>query len=473
MKSAASIQTVIIAVIALAASACTRTSEQAWPARHVVFISMDTTRADHFGFMGNERVKTPWLDAVARESIVFTDYMTVVPTTLASHTSLFTGKYPHSHGTPRNGFIVNRDNMMLTEILKGQGFHTAGFIGSFALDRRCEFNQGFDHYDEDFEVSVSEIGVGQNQRSAQAVTDAVVGYLDATGVPERLFLFVHYFDPHKPYSAPPPFDSAYDPQGRADIPDLGELRRSTPEALGRETPVARRYALQYAAEISYMDYHIGRLVADLRRRGILDSALLSITSDHGENFWEHDKTFDHGSTVYQTTMHAVSLLRLPGGRMAGTHLQQLTASIDILPTVLEFLGVTVPTGIDGKSVVLTRTGEPLPSLARYGQATDPWRGVETDPRWNNMLKSRFVREGRFKFIQTPHAGTEELYDIGADESEQTNLLATTSAETAAVAARLRPKLEAWAASADPLPSRFEPSFGAETAARLRSLGYLQ
>ena len=96
------------------------------PTRNVIFISLDTTRADHMGFYGNRDIKTPHLDRLAAESIVFDDFMSVVPSTLASHTSLFTGKYPQSHGTPRNGFVINERNEMLPEVLHEDGFATAG-----------------------------------------------------------------------------------------------------------------------------------------------------------------------------------------------------------------------------------------------------------------------------------------------------------------------------------------------------------
>jgi hypothetical protein len=154
----------------LAACADRPAAEQA--ARHVVVISMDTARADHFGFLGNENRYTPRLDELAGESITLTDYLTVAPTTLASHTSLFTGRYPHHHGTPRNGFMVHRENEMLAELLKRIGFHTAGFAASFALSDRFDFAQGFDHYDERFDVLIGQPGVDQNQRSAADTTIA-------------------------------------------------------------------------------------------------------------------------------------------------------------------------------------------------------------------------------------------------------------------------------------------------------------
>ncbi|MBI5710693.1 MAG: sulfatase [Candidatus Eisenbacteria bacterium] len=440
--------------------------------RHVILISLDTARADHFGFLGNPAVRTPRLDAIARESIVFEDCMTAAPSTLASHTSLFTGKYPHHHGVPRNGFMVNRENQMLPEILKQAGFRTAGFAGSFSLDSRFDFAQGFDHYDEEYDVFVGEGGADQNQRPAEAVNAAVKRYLDQTGVPDHLFLFVHYFDPHQPYAAPAPFDTLYDPAGRKGLPTMRELKKSPALTAEAREGFARRFEMQYASEITYLDHHLGRLLDDLRERGILEDALLVITSDHGENLWDHPAQFDHGHTVYQSTMRAVCVMRLPRGESGGTRRKQLISNVDVLPTLLGELGLDPPRGIDGERVRLREPEAPLASRTRFGQATKPWQEVETDPRWTNLRKSRCVCQGRFKLIQTPWLGTEELYDLGSDPDERTDLLKDPSPRVAALAASLRRKLEHWAASAKPLPSRFEPAQQEETIRRLKSLGYI-
>ncbi len=441
--------------------------------RHVVLISIDTARADHFGFMGGEDAYTPRLDGFAAQSVVFTDYMTVVPTTLASHVTLMTGKHPLHHGTPRNGFMVNRENEMLAEVLKEAGFRTAGFAGSFALDERFDFAQGFDHYDQNFGVLVGEGGADQNQRTAEDVTSAVIDYVDEEGVPDRLFLFVHYFDPHQPYAAPPPFDTLYDPRGReglVPIPELKRMAESSPELAAAE---AQRHAEQYASEISYVDEQVGRLLDALDEDGVLDDALLVVTSDHGECMWEHGEEFDHGEKVYQATVHALCMFRLPGGRSGGARSSRPVANIDVMPTILSMLGLDVPDGVDGEAVALEPTGPPPDDRPRFCQATKPWRGVETDPRWTNALKARCVRSGRYKYVQTPFLGTEELYDLEQDPDELSNLLREPTPEAREVAGRLRPVLEAWAASAHPLPSRFEPSQQQETIERLRSLGYLR
>jgi len=480
----------LLIALLLASATCSQPAPEIRGASHVVFISLDTARPDHFGFMGSETVRTPRLDAFASESIVFDDYMTVVPTTLASHTTLMTGKYPYHHGTPRNGFLVNQKNQMLAETLREASFHTAGFAGSFALESRFGFSQGFDHYDEDFGVLVTPGGADQNQRLASQVTDAALAYLDETGVPEHLFLFAHYFDPHAPYTAPHPYDTMYDPAGWSGIPSISAVKRHPRFSAAEREEFARRLELQYASEISYTDEHVGRLLDGLAVRGILDDAIVVVTSDHGECMWEHGEEFDHGRTVYQATMHALCVVRLPGAEHAGTRVDAVVASIDVLPTVLEFLGLDAPVDIDGEALKLTRTAlESQDSLVRFGEATKPGTDVETDERWYNLRKSRCVRDGRYKYIETPYVWTSELYDLASDTDEIVDLLSAEGAgraeadpaagpgpsrsELESLHLRLARALSTWTDLADPLPSRFDSSQRDETVERLRSLGYLQ
>jgi len=480
----------LLAAGILVLASCSAQPPEIEGASHVIFISIDTARADHFGFMGSETVRTPRLDAFAAESIVFTDYMTVVPTTLASHTTLMTGKYPLHHGTPRNGFLINEKNEMLAEILGAAGFHSAGFAGSFALDSRFGFAQGFDYYDESWDILVTPDGADQNQRLASEVTDAVLEHIDAAGIQEHLFVFAHYFDPHAPYTAPPPYDTMYDPQGWRDIPPIATVKRHPNLSDEQRREYARRLELQYAAEISYTDEHVGRLLDELDARGILDDALVVVTSDHGECMWEHGEEFDHGQTVYQATMHALCVMRLPGAALGGTRVESVVANVDVLPTVLGFLGLGVPDGVDGEAIGLdTASLDALGSRVRFGEATKPRGDVETDPRWYNIKKARCVRDGRHKYIETPYLWTAELYDLQADPHEVDDLLSADGIDAAGGATpgaqrlsrgeleslhgRLAGELTAWTESARPLPSHFDSSQMDETVERLRSLGYLQ
>ena len=466
----ATVALLILLLVAVAAG-CDGPSGYDGPVRHVVVLSLDTTRADHFGFYGNTEVKTPRLDRLAGESIVFDDFMTVAPTTLASHASLFSGKYPHTHGTPRNGFTVNDENVMLAELLRDRGFATAGFVASFPMEHRFGIAQGFEHYDDTFDRLVHEAPVMQDERSAAAVTDAVIEYLDGREDERGLFLFAHYFDPHAPYAAPAPYDTLYDPRGGEGVPEWLELVKLCRDGVSPE--LFQRAEAQYAGEISYMDEHVGRLLDALKERGILDDALLVVTSDHGELFTEHPETicFDHGWMTFQPDVRAVGMIRLPGGAQGGTRVSELVANIDILPTVLRYLGIPAPQGIEGEPVDLEQLPGRSEGRLRFAQATKPWKLVETDPRWTNMLKTRCVRRGSYKLVQVPYAGHEALYDLSQDPGEQVNLLLNPSKAVLEVAGELRGELEAWAASADPLPSEFVTSQQDEVLERLRALGY--
>jgi arylsulfatase A-like enzyme len=368
----------------------------------------------------------------------------------------------------RNGFPVNPDNQMLPELLAGYGFRSAGFVSAFVMSNRFDFGQGFAHYDENFDQLIPEGGIEYLQRSAGSTTDAVIDYLEEAGVPERLFLFVHYFDPHQPYAAPAEFVERYHPAPEELPSDPVERLR----ALGGTDRVEalQPYARRYAAEISYLDEQVGRLLDHLREAGILDVALLVVTSDHGENFWEHesDELFQHHKWVYQTVVHAPALIRLPGGEDGGTRLGGPTSHIDLLPTILETLQIPVHETIEGAALNL-REGTGRPPRLLYGEATGPrWPGGKPHER-----NARFVREGRFKLIQTPYEGTEELYDLVADPREVENLLTAPTPDEAATAERIRQKLTEWVDAADPLPSTFGGMEKSDTIEKLRSLGYIE
>jgi arylsulfatase A-like enzyme len=441
------------------------------PARHVIWISLDTTRPDHFACYQDSWVRTPRISGLARESILFMDHITPVTTTLASHTSLFTGKYPHNHGVPRNGFMVNLENVMLPEILKRAGFHTAGFLGSFALDRRFDFAQGFDDFNQDFDILYGDSGADQNQRRAAAVTQAVIDYLDRGEAARNRFLFVHYFDPHQPYMPPAPFDTLYGGAQGLTVPDPARhpVLRTGRRTLEYELPIQR-----YAGETTYMDAEVGRLLDALKTRGMLDETLLIVTSDHGENLSDAPagRPFDHGNTVYEPEIKALCMVRLPGGQRGGTQCTMQTSHIDLLPTLTRYLGLPTPDRIDGLALDLTGALAATGPRVLFAEATKPWNDVETDPRWYNLLKPRCARRGSYKYIQTVYQRSEELYDLARDPFEHDNLLRHVTPASSTIASELRQAMSAWTASAHPLPSSFESSQRQETTERLKSLGYL-
>lgn len=490
------------ALAALVIAACSEPPAPVGALRHVLLVSLDTTRADHLGCYGAERVRTPHLDALAAEGVRFSDATAAAPTTLASHTSLMTGTWPQTHGVVRNGFRVHADNVMLAELLRDAGFHTAAVLGSFALERRFDFHQGFDHFDEEFDLLVTPVGFDQNQRLAENVTAALLAHVDEVGDDaRRMFLFAHYFDAHAPYSPPAPWASEYTAEGAQPASDgldveravrsrqkqmvgteyghaglvnngfQGPLRALLGRPTGDETPLDRHLADLYAGEVSYVDAAIGDLLAGLAERGLLDEMLVVVTGDHGETFWEHADLWNHGLLVYQTTVQVPLVLRFPDGRHRGVVVDGPVSSVDVLPTLCELLGLEAPARCEGTSLVPLMKGLPFERGAVFSEATQPWT-VERAGEWGNLRKPQCIRQGPWKYVIAPYAGAEQLFHLERDPGEQRDLLrGAPTAEALAKRDELRAELERWRASARPLPSRFDGSQVEETRARLEAMGY--
>lgn len=450
---------------------CCGHSRYRGPVRHVVLITLDTTRRDHVGFHGNPWIRTPFLDSFARESIVFEDHRTPVTTTLASHTSIFTGLYPHAHGIPRNGFVLSKANVTLTKVLKNAGFRTAAFIGSFVLDERFGLGRDFDVYDQDFRAFAGSSGYRPNERRGRAVTRSVAAFLKDKAVPPHLFLFAHYFDPHMPYNPQPPERGLYqnEPESHFSEP-LRPARRGSSAALKRAARSRRRYA----EEITGMDASLGQLFDLLAAKKILDEAIVVVASDHGEHLWDAPggKPFNHGWTVYEPETRALCLVRLPRGQGGGKRVRVPTSHIDLFPMLLNYLDLPLPRAVDGMALDLLGPPASTGSRILFSEASKPWETVETDRRWYNLLKPHAaVRNGQ-KFIRSLYQGSEELYDLVFDPGEKDNLLLHPRPGDSAIADELRSALTAWAAGARPLPTRFESSQQQDTIKRLKTLGYL-
>ena len=443
--------------------------------RHVILISIDTLRADRLRCYGHPFVQTPNIDGLAADGILFERHISAAPTTLNSHTSLMTGTWPHTHGVARNGFVVNEQNVMLAEVLKSSGFTTAAFIGAYPLHSRFAFGQGFEHYDESFDIMVGDQPVDQNQRRADSVTNSALAWIEKER-PERMFLFVHYFDVHAPYSPPPPYDWMYRSDNLAavngSILQLDRMRKilkTNPTALRAEN--AAMDAL-YCGEVSYTDEQIGRLLDGLGKMDLLEHSLIVLTSDHGEAMAEHWEIWDHGRATYESTIRTPLIIRQPGSRGAGTRSRQLVSNIDVMPTILDRLGEDHPARIEGVSFArVLDAKEPKPREAVFAEATKPWtRSYEDDPVWTNARKCRAIREGRWKLIHQPAGGITELYDLDSDPNEQRNLLGgAVSPKIRKLEERLKNRLAVWDRSADPLSSRFDDT--PQNIEALKALGY--
>ncbi|HMV70447.1 MAG TPA: sulfatase, partial [Myxococcota bacterium] len=445
-----------VALIAVAAVAACTLAGAWWVAttppvpRHVIILSMDTTRADVLGAYGNPRAHTPHLDALAAEAVLFEHHYSAAPTTLASHTALMTGDHPHTHGVPRNDYKVNERNVMLQEILHDHGFTTAAFLGAMPLASHSNFTQGFDHVDETFTLHRATDGTGQSERPGDEVAKAVLDWLDAhpPGPDDRYLLFVHMFDAHAPYRPDPEELALYHPdpaiEDAGSVDHIERVQRMFAKKDPRAAAHAETLKELYLAGVATLDKHVGQLLDGLASRGTLDDALLIVTADHGETWDTHRERFDHGETVYDETIHTPLLVRFPGAWDAGDRVDAAVSNTDVAPTILALLGFDAPP-TDGVSFAgalrwpLWDRGLPV-----FAEGTKPHLGDQQG--WQNDPMEKAIIDADEKLILLPRSDRTELYDLADDPEELHNLR-----KERGVAA-LAEQLDAWRRGAHPLPS---------------------
>ena len=499
-----------ILAFAFLAAACSGGDNEVGPYRHVLLISLDTLRADHLGSYGARR-PTPSMDWLASEGLRFSDVTAPAPTTLVSHTSMMTGTWPHTHGVVRNGYVLSDENVTLAEVLRDAGFHTAAVLGSFALEHRFGLDQGFDFYEDSFQVKGSVVlgkpdGNDQDQKTAENVTRVALEHLDSVGdSADRVFLFVHYFDPHANYAPPDRFARAMtgDAAATSDLRHVDRAVRTHQAAIlggapeeqpghrglflkgfhgatmellntpsGAPTELDALLADLYAGEVAYVDEAIGRLLDGLRQRGMLEETLVILTGDHGETFTEHGDTWNHGLWVYQTTVAVPLVIRAPDGRWAGVVRDEPVSTVDLLPTLCDLLEIDPPGRSEGRSLIPLIEDRTVPARPVFSQATQPHRVGSEQDVWRNATKPTCVRSGKWKYVRSRYNDHEQLFDLGQDPGEQVNLLAASlSAEAQEALDLMREQLDSWEGSANPLPSKYDETRVEETRRMLEEMGY--
>ena len=354
---------------------------------NVVVITLDTTRADRLTAYGFQGAEMPHLDRLARDGVVFDQATSVAPLTLPAHASLFTGLLPPSHGLRENATpSLSFDRTTLAETLRAHEFRTAAFVGSGVLDPDRGLSRGFDRYGAASESHGREARAAQ--RNAQVVVDEALHWLRGVG-DSRFFLWVHLYDPHRPYQPPEPFASRY-----------------------AHNP--------YVGEIAYADFQVGRLLEALDRQGVLDETIVIVAGDHGESLGEHGEC-DHGIFVYESVLRVPLIIRARS--IEPRRVASVVRLIDVMPTVLELLDLPAPT-TDGVSLTGLMNGE-RQELEAYAESIYPRRFG-----WSPV---RSLRDGRFKLIDAPRP---ELYDLEHDPFERRNVYSERPATAAALGRRL-------------------------------------
>ncbi len=244
----------------------------------IILISIDTLRADHLPAYGYTKVRTPNIDALAAAGTLFEHAYSHAPQTLPAHTSILSGQLPFEHGVRDNvGFTVKPGQWFVQRALRQRGWPTGGFVSAYVLRGAVGLNQGFDTYDSELPPASGERSIGQVQRSGDATLAAAENWLNARDRKKPFFLFLHLYEPHKPYEPPSRFAS-YEP---------------------------------YDGEIAYADEIVGRLFDRLRALDLYDRATIVLLADHGEGLGDHGEQ-EHGLFLYNATMQVPLIVKLPG-----------------------------------------------------------------------------------------------------------------------------------------------------------------
>ncbi|MGA8776411.1 MAG: sulfatase-like hydrolase/transferase [Terriglobales bacterium] len=389
-----------LASLALAANPQDTAKSVAPPATaypNVLLMTLDTTRADRMGFLGSKRGLTPNLDALAKDSTVFTHDYSQAPLTPTSHASILTGTYPQYHQVLTFPIPLGKDIPYLPSILKAHGYTTGAIVASLALAPSYGapgFDRGFDSYDGKMSWNGYTPATRYQtvERRADEIVDKAIAWLK-NRPPGPFFLWVHFFDPHDPYDPPPPFKERY-----AKAP--------------------------YDGEIAYMDSAIARLMAELKKDGLYDGLAIAVTADHGESLGAHGED-QHGIFVYDETIHVPLLIKLPHEQSAGKRVDSIVESVDIVPTLLHNAGIEVPSQVQGSSLL-----ELMKPGAEGDAAAAAWRdrGAFSESEYAHLTfawsDEKSFRTGKYLFIQAPRP---ELYDQQTDPRELHNLATTTPA----------------------------------------------
>jgi arylsulfatase A-like enzyme/thioredoxin-like negative regulator of GroEL len=396
------------------------------PGANILFITVDTLRPDHLAPYGYQGLATPAIGRLAREGVLFKAAYASVPLTLPSHSTIFTGLLPFTHGVRDNGgFYLDGSRPTLATLLKSRGYSTAAFVSAFVLDSRWGLARGFDEYYDNFQVSLGDLAAMARVQRPGGETWAQVRVWLRAHASERFFLWMHLFDPHAPYTPPEPFRTQF-------------------------------AAHPYDGEIAYVDSILTDVLAELTARSLLERTLIVLVSDHGEGLGEHDED-EHGLLAYDSTLHVPWIMRLPGQQFAGLVVEQPVGLVDVASTVLDVVGAPIPPNLDGT----TRA----PSLrAPTGGGGDVLYAETLYPRlrfgWSELLS---IRNNQFKLIRGRGL---ELYDYRRDPSESTNL-AERQPDVAARLDQILTRMTAERAKQTPRATA-DP----EAASRLQALGYV-
>jgi arylsulfatase A-like enzyme len=417
----------------------------------LVLVTFDTTRADHLGAYGYFRETSPNFDALAAKSLLFERHVVPIATTLPSHTSMFTGVLPLEHGIEGNFhigkiFVPATGLEYLAEYFADTGYETAAFISSLALFPASGVGRGFSTFDTPL----------RNQRRAEQTTNAALDWLAHRSGAQPMFLWVHYYDPHTPLRAPPPyFRNFRSSEKQTDYLVDNHFLLGAPKM-----QVVRRHN-RYDEEVLFMDFHFGRLVEALKAHLRWDQTVLVVAGDHGEGLNQHAH-WTHGMH-WGEQLHAPLLMRFPGEEPR--RIDTLVSTIDIFPTVLGRIDLPEEERwldqVTGRDVLANPTERPVFGI------TPLWRVEQLgeDRAWT-------LSTSEWKYVEWSGQSDRMLFNLARDPLELTNLAESKPDVLDELAARLAAMKQAQLERREAFGAGGQIEAPSEVLEALEALGYV-
>ncbi len=407
------------------------------PARaNILFITIETLRADHVGCYGYRRNTTPAIDQLAREGARFTQAIAASPWTMPSQMTMFTSVHPSEHQAIDYHHKLLAGLTTLAAELKKADYQTAGITSNPSCYGKFGFSRGFDHYDDFTVFLVTDLNVFEEHEKPlpfhQTITNKTVSRMALQWLKKKrdktrpFFLHLFYFDPHYDYTPPQKYARLFtDPKynGKQDGTGILELRGTTINKAEKQHIINL-----YDAEVRYTDDHIAKIIGELKKLRLYDDTIILVVADHGEEFWDHN-SLAHDHTLYDELVQVPLVIRWPAKIKAGTVITEQVSHLDVMPTLLAMAGVPVPQQCRGQSLLPLLTGN------KKGFVQGP-AFLETEVE----EKLRGIRTSTRKIVRDLETGALAFYYLRKDPKEQRNLAGTRKERSFQ---QLRKQFEAW------------------------------
>ncbi|MBI5376474.1 MAG: sulfatase [Candidatus Schekmanbacteria bacterium] len=423
---------------------------------NIVLITVDSLRADHLGCYGYNKNTSPNIDRLADSGVLFSRSISQAPWTLPSYMSMLTSKYVYEHGVDVANKILNPRVITLAEILRENGYYTAGFVSAPFLKRSYGLDQGFDVYNEDAAASVS--SWSHNDITSPTLTKLIISFFRQNSS-KKFFLFLHYWDPHYDYIPPSPYDKLFDPGYQGNM-DGRKFKFNNNFKVGMDERDYNHIVSLYDGEIRWTDMHIGLLLKELNKLGLEKKTIIIFTSDHGDEFLEHGYK-GHEHSLYDELIHVPLIVKLPDVKFKAKKIDTTVETIDISPTILNLVGIGSLNDFRGESI--------LPLISGVGEYTNSKAISETSKGFYGEYKS--IEIDKVKYIVRSDKKN-ELYDLKTDPTEKKNIYKEQSELGKHFESEIYKHLYHRNSADDSKKALINNKINKETSEQLKTLGYI-